>query len=84
MNGNSFDKFTPEQQGWILEAAKASVAEERAVTYKMLDESKAKILADGGIINEVDLDAFKAIAIPIQDAYAAENNMVDLLEMTRK
>ena len=84
MNGNSFDKFTAEQQGWILEAAKASVAEERAVTYKMLGESKAKILADGGMINEVDLDAFKAIAIPIQDAYAQENGLVDLLEMTRK
>ena len=84
MNGNAFDKFSTEQQRWILEAAKASVAEERAVTYKMLGESKEKILADGGMINEVDLAAFKAIAIPIQDDYAQENDMVELLEMTRK
>jgi len=84
MNGNRFDKFTSEQQGWILEAAKASVAEERAVTYKMLGDSKAKILADGGIINEVDLPAFRAIAIPIQDAYAKANGLEDLLALTRK
>jgi TRAP-type C4-dicarboxylate transport system substrate-binding protein len=84
MNGHAFDKFTEEQQGWILEAAEASVLEERAVTYKMLDESKAKIIAEGGIINDVDLEAFKALAIPIQDAYAAENGLEDLLELTRK
>lgn len=84
MNGKAFDKFTAEQQGWVLEAAKASVAEERAVTYKMLGASKEKILADGGMINNVDLAAFKAIALPIQDAYAAANGMEELLEMTRK
>jgi len=84
MNGRNFDKFTAEQQAWILEAAEASVAEERAVTYKMLDESKAKILADGGEINEVNLEAFKAIAIPIQDEYAKKNGLEDLLELTRK
>ncbi|VDN48472.1 C4-dicarboxylate ABC transporter substrate-binding protein [Petrocella atlantisensis] len=84
MNGHAFDKFTEEQQGWILEAAEASVAEERAVTYKMLDESRDKILADGGEINEVDLEAFKTLALPIQDKYAEENNLQDLLELTRK
>ena len=50
----------------------------------MLDESKAKILADGGEINEVNLEAFKAIAIPIQDEYAKQNGLEDLLELTRK
>ncbi|NCB00804.1 MAG: TRAP transporter substrate-binding protein [Spirochaetia bacterium] len=84
MNGKKFDTYTPEQQGWILEAAKASVAEERAVTYKMLGESRDKIIADGGMINEVNLPAFKAIALPIQDEYAKANGMVELLEMTRK
>ncbi|QSX09209.1 TRAP transporter substrate-binding protein [Alkalibacter rhizosphaerae] len=84
MNGHTFDTFTEEQQGWILEAAEASVAEERAVTYRMLDESKAKILEEGGEINEVDLAKFKALALPIQDEYAQENGMEDLLELTRK
>lgn len=84
MNGKKFDKYTKEQQGWILEATKASVAEERAVTYKMADESKAKIIADGGIINDVDLEAFKKIAIPIQDEYAKKNGFESLLDLTRK
>ena len=84
MNGRAFDKFSAEQQGWIVEAVRASVAEERAATYRMLEESRAKILADGGEINEVDRDAFRAIALSIQDKYAKEAGMTQLLEMTRK
>ncbi len=84
MSGNKFDSFTEEQQAWIMEAAAASVQEEREVTYKMLDESREKILADGGEINEVNLEAFKAIAVPIQDKFAAENGLEDLLELTRQ
>ncbi len=83
MNGNKFDSFTEEQQGWIEEASEASVVEEREVTYKMLEESAAKIVEDGGEINEVDLAAFKELAIPIQDEYAKENGLEDLLELAR-
>ncbi|MCJ7688899.1 MAG: TRAP transporter substrate-binding protein [Clostridiaceae bacterium] len=84
MNGKKFDGYTKEQQGWILEATKASVDEERAMTYKMADTSKAKIIADGGIINEVDLPAFKKLAIPIQDEFAKKNGLESLLELARK
>ncbi len=84
MNGHTFDNFTEEQRGWLMEAAAAAVAEERAVTYKMLDESRERILADGGEINKVDLEEFKAIAIPIQDKYAEENGLTELLELARK
>lgn len=83
MNGNRFNSLPQQQQDWINEAVVKATAEEREVTYRMLDESKAKVIADGGIVNEVDLEAFKAIAIPIQDKYAQENNMVDLLEAVR-
>ncbi len=83
MNGNKFDTFTEEQKGWIEEAAAASVTEEREITYKMLDESREKILADGGEINEVDKQAFVELAIPIQDAYAEKNGLEDLLELAR-
>ncbi len=83
MNGNKFDSYTEQQQKWILDAVKASVATEREVTYKMLDDSRKKILADGGEINEVDVEAFKKIALPIQDKYAHDNGMEDLLALTR-
>lgn len=83
MNGERFDALPQQQQDWITEAVEKATAEERAVVYKMLDESKAKVIADGGIVNEVDLDAFRALATPIQDKYAKDNNMVELLEAVR-
>lgn len=83
MNGDRFDALSEQQQAWILEAIDAATAEERAVTYRMLDESKAKVIADGGIVNEVDLEAFRELAIPIQDKYAQENGMEEFLEMVR-
>jgi TRAP-type C4-dicarboxylate transport system substrate-binding protein len=83
MNGDRFDALPEQQQAWILEAIDAATAEERAVTYRMLDESKAKVIADGGVVNEVDLDAFRELAIPIQDKYAQENGMEEFLEMVR-
>lgn len=83
MNGARFESLPSQQQEWISEAAVQATAEERAVVYRMMDESKAKVIADGGIVNEVDQEAFKALALPIQDKYAEENNMKDLLELVR-
>ncbi|ONI37884.1 C4-dicarboxylate ABC transporter substrate-binding protein [Candidatus Epulonipiscium fishelsonii] len=86
MSGAEFDKLTPEQQAWITEAVAAATLEERTKTYEMLEESKAKVIADGATVvpfEEIDIDAFKALAIPIQDQFAADNNMVEYLEMIR-
>ncbi len=83
MNGDRFDALPKQQQDWILEASEKSTEEERAVVYRMLEESKAKVIADGAIVNEVDLDAFRALAKPIQDKYVEDNDMVDLLEAVR-
>lgn len=86
MNGNFYDGLTDEQKAWIDEAVVAATEEERAVTYKMFEESKAKVIEDGGEVTEfadIDIDAFKEIAIPIQDKFAEENNMTDYLEMVR-
>ena len=83
MNGDRFDSLPKQQQDWIMEAVEKATEEERQVTYKMLDESKEKVIEDGGIVNEVDKEAFKAIAIPIQDKFAKDNDMAELLEMIR-
>lgn len=86
MNGNFYDGLTDEQKGWIDEACAAATEEERQVTYKMFDESKQKCIDDGAIITEhddIDIDAMKAIAVPIQDKFAEENNMTEYLEMVR-
>lgn len=86
MDGNAYDKLTEEQKGWIDAASEAATAEERSIVYKMADESKAKVIADGATVTEkanIDIEAFKAVAIPIQEQFAADNNMVQYLEMIR-
>jgi TRAP-type C4-dicarboxylate transport system substrate-binding protein len=86
MNGAFYDGLTDEQKGWIDEAATAATQEERQVTYKMFEESKEKVIADGATVVEfgdMDIEAFKAIAVPIQDKFAQANNMTEQLEMIR-
>ncbi len=86
MNGHFYDGLTEEQKGWINEAVEAATAEEREVVYRMFKESKEKVIADGAIVTnfeDVDIDAFKALALPIQDKFAADNNMIAELEMIR-
>lgn len=87
MNGNFYDGLSEEQKGWIDEAVEACTKEEREVVYRMFKESKEKVIADGAEVTpfeEMDIDAFRAIAIPIQDSFAADNNMKAELEMVRK
>lgn len=86
MDGTKYDRLTDEQKAWIDEAAAAATAEERAITYRMFEESKQKAIADGATITEhadIDIDAFKAIAIPIQDEFAAKIGMTEQLELIR-
>lgn len=86
MNGVKYDKLADEQKAWIDAACEAATADERAVTYRMFDESKQKAIADGAVITEfadIDIAAFKALATPIQDNFAAKNNMTAQLEMVR-
>lgn len=86
MSGMFYDSLTDEQKGWIDEAVKAATEEEREVVYRMFDESKQQVIDDGAIVTEfadIDIDAFKALAIPIQDEFAEKNNMTDYLEMVR-
>lgn len=86
MNGHFYDGLTDEQKQWIDESVEAATKEEREVVYRMFKESKEKVIADGAVVTEfadIDIDAFKALAIPIQDKFAADNNMTAELEMIR-
>ena len=52
----------------------------------MFGESKQKAIDDGATVTEfrdIDVAAFRAIATPIQDEFAAKNNMTAQLEMIR-
>ena len=83
LNGKKFDNLTDQQKEWITEALKESTAEERKVTYAMLSESKAKVIAEGGTVNSIDKAPFIAIAIPIQDKLAQDLGIQDLVEKVR-
>lgn len=87
MNGDFYDSLTAEQKNWIDAASLAATLQERAVTYEMLDSSKQQCISDGAIVTDyedIDIEAFKAPAIEIQNSYAEENGLTVYLEMIRR
>lgn len=85
--GQFYDALTEEQRGWFDEACRVATVENRQVTYDMYEESKAQVAADGADITEfedVDIEAFQEIAIPIQDQFAEKYGMQGYLDMVRK
>jgi tripartite ATP-independent transporter DctP family solute receptor len=86
MNGDKYDALTAEQKAWIDEAAAACTKEERAITYMMFGESKQKAINDGAVVTEfkdIDIAAFKAIAVPVQDEFAEKAGMKAQLDLIR-
>lgn len=86
VNGTFFNKLTSEQKKWLEQAAEYSTQVERQKTFEQASTSKAKTIAEGAVIVEnkdIDIAAFKAIAIPIQDEYAKKNGMERFLKMAR-
>lgn len=83
MSGDRYDRLTQQQKEWFDAASAAATQEERRVTYAMIEQSKAKVIADGAVVNQVNLQAFRALALPIQDQFAQANNMTNLLGMIR-
>ena len=56
------------------------------MTYNVMGQSKAAVIADGAeVVNfdDLDIESFKSVAIPIQDEFAAKNGMTELLELVR-
>lgn len=87
MNGDFYDSLTSEQKSWIETASLAATLQERSVTYEMMDSSKAQCVAEGAVVTDyekMDIAAFKAPAMAIQDSYADENGLRDYLEMIRR
>lgn len=86
MNGDFYDSLTSEQKNWIDTAALAATLEERAVTYDMMDSSKAQCIAEGAVVTDydkIDIASFKEVAVAIQDNYADNNGLRSYLEMIR-
>ena len=86
MDGNRYEKLTDEQKGWVDEACRKCTEVERKTVYDMFKSSKEKVIADGAEVTnyeDLDIEAFKAVAAPIAEKFAADNNMTAELEMVR-
>ncbi|MDQ0160462.1 TRAP transporter substrate-binding protein [Alkalibacillus salilacus] len=83
-NGNKFDEYTEEQQEIINQAAEASVEAEWESLYSQEDEYKEIAQEDGAEINQIDRQPFIDLAKPLQDEYAEEYGVTDLLEKVRE
>ncbi|ASN04440.1 TRAP transporter substrate-binding protein [Virgibacillus necropolis] len=84
INGEKFDKYSKEHQKIILQAAKESVKTERAVTQKQEVKYKEKAIEEGAVVNEINREPFIEIAKPIQDNFAKEIGVIDMLEKIRE
>ncbi len=83
IDGNKFNGYSEEQQNIILEAAQASSDAEREAVMKDDVAYKQKAIDEGMIVNEVDIEPFVELAIPIQDELAAELDLESLLQKIR-
>ena len=81
------NKLTDEQKEWVDAACKKATEVERETVYTMFKTSKEKVIADGAEVTafeDMDIDAFKKIAEPIQEKFAKDNGMEEELEMVKK
>jgi TRAP-type C4-dicarboxylate transport system substrate-binding protein len=83
IDGNKFNGYSEEQQNIILKAAQASSEAEREAVNKDDIAYKQKAIDEGMIVNEVDIEPFVELAIPIQDELAAELGLESLLQKIR-
>ena len=86
-SGTFYDKLTSEQKNWIDTAALAATLKERAVTYDMMDSSKAQCISEGAVVTnyaDMDISSFQSVAVSIQDSYAQSNGLTKYLEMVRR
>jgi TRAP-type C4-dicarboxylate transport system substrate-binding protein len=83
VNAKKFDQMTDEQKAELIKAAKASVEAERTAIYNEEESYKEQLIADGGVVNEIDRTPFIEAAIPIQDKTAKELGLEELLQEIR-
>ena len=86
VSDKTWQSLTPEQQGWVEEAA-AAVGQQEPPHALELEQQSAEKLKEIGvkIVDDVDKSGFIAAAQPIQDQLAAElgPNAVALVEIVR-
>ncbi|MDH6265185.1 tripartite ATP-independent transporter DctP family solute receptor [Rhizobium sp. SG_E_25_P2] len=80
MSKTTWDKFSPEDQTLIRQAAKDSVGKMRELWVAREKESEAKVRAAGNTIIEVDKQEFRDAMKPVYDRFVTDPKMKDLLD----
>lgn len=83
VRANTWDKLTDEQKSVLQNAVKEATKVERNAIYSEESQYKEKAIADGAIVNTLDVVPFAEIAKKIQDKWAGENGMSAVLEQIR-
>ncbi len=84
--GPWYDSLSDEERGWVDQAVKAATEVEQNCAFDFAAEAKEKVIADGAEVTnyeDMDIEAFKAIAAPIQDKFAEERGVQEYLDLIR-
>jgi tripartite ATP-independent transporter DctP family solute receptor len=76
----SFDKLSPQEQGWIRQAAKESVPYMRRLWAAREAQSLALVKAGGVEIIEIDKAPFQAAMRPVYDKFITDAKLKDLVK----
>ncbi|GKT21230.1 TRAP transporter substrate-binding protein [Acidovorax sp. SUPP3334] len=76
----AWDRLSPEEQGWIRQAAKESVPYMRKQWAEREIKSLATVKAGGAEIIEIDKTAFQAAMKPVYDKFIPDAKLKDLVK----
>ena len=80
----TFDKLSPEEQGWIRQAAKESVPYMRKQWAEREAKSLEIVKAGGAEIIEIDKAPFQAAMKPVYDKFITDAKLKDLVKRTQE
>ena len=80
----TFDRLSPEEQGWIRQAAKESVPYMRKQWAEREAKSLAIVKAGGAEIIEIDKAPFQAAMKPVYDKFITDAKLKDLVKRTQE
>ena len=80
----AWDKLSPEEQGWIRQAAKESVPYMRKQWEEREIKSLATVKAGGAEIIEIDKAPFQAAMKPVYDKFITDAKLKDLVKRVQE
>ncbi len=80
MSKLTWDKLTPEEQGWVRQAAEESVDEMRRLWDLRVADARERIIAAGNtIVDDIDKTPFIEAVQPVYERHASDPVLADLV-----